>query len=604
MKPRLHSLEFLPREGGWHLGPLEFGSFLTFASGENGAGKTPVMKGIVYALGHPLKLTHEVRRYCANIRLTLAVGARLVHIERSTDDDDASFHVRVKDGADVAIYQRETEFTDWLLATLQVPTRALAGKQRGTVVKDAYASVLTPVFWLDQDRGWHVPYNPLRNKDFIRNQGEEAARWFLGVVPRNAAIDRSEQLKTESKLETVEQLMRARQATLAELQQDLPNESVSELAETKRRIIEQLRMGQAALRATTQAGETISEQITLLAASIERLRRKRAVLQSEKRKLESVVREIEADGEVLLANENAADLFRAVCSNPGCQFFRQPAASYGRRLLFVKDQLKDLHAAIRAVDTETERLDRSIDEQAGSLRTLEDRRKAADQAAGIDILLAEVDGLAAQLQRVTLQLVRLEQIAEEERRLASLITRRHALRDSLEQLTQTRRRTDDPIRAVRQALRDNAMKWLGVLKTPNLGDIDVNDNFELTVSGERFNYDSPESGSTRTRFVLAYHAALLETSIANSGHHPPWLICDAPQQHEIKVEDLVAWVEELRRLAKEHSFQLVLSGAKVFASLDPNTDRLWFPQQAMGQPFPQYLGPERPAAPPPQRDPQ
>jgi hypothetical protein len=592
MKPRLHGLEFLPRGDGWKAGPFDFGSFLTLVTGENGAGKTPVMKAIVYALGHPLKLTQEVRRYCATIRLTIAVDTRLIGVERTTNDSDSSFSIQVTDGSDVTTYESESEFTNWLLALLGVPTRPLASKQKG-IVREPYSSVLTPVFWLDQDRGWHVPYNPLHNKDFIRNQGEEAVRWFLGVASRNPAIDQSEKLTLESKLETAEQLMRARQATLAELQEDVPEQTESELTEVKRRIIEQLRAGQASLRTTTHVGEALSQEVAALASSIEHLRRRRAALQSEKRKLESVVREIEADSEVLLANENAADLFRAVCTNPGCQFFRQPAASYGRRLLFVKDQLKDLVGAVRAVDAETERIDRSVEEQTGSLRTLEAKRALVDQAAGTDRLVAEVDGLAIQLQQVTLQLVRLEQIAEEERRLANVVTRRHALRDSLEQIAQTRRRSDDPIRAVRQAFRTNAMKWLSVLNTPNLGDVGVNDNFELTVRNERFNYDSPESGSTRTRFVLAYHAALLETSLTSSGHHPPWLICDAPRQHELKLEDLVAWIEELRRLARDHSFQLVISGTEVFASLNPNTDRLWTPQHPMGQPFPQYLGAER-----------
>ncbi len=592
MTPRLHSLEFLPRPGGWTAGPFEFGSFLTFVTGENGAGKTPVMKAIVYALGHPLKLTQEVRRNCATIRLTIAVESRLVRIERSTEDEDRAFSVRVEDGSEATTFDSEPDFTDWLLSLLQVPTRPLAGKEKGTVIKAAYASVLTPIFWLDQDRGWHVPYSPLRNKDFIKNQDEETVRWILGVMQRNPAVDRSVQLKAQADLETVEALMRARQGALTELRQDLPDEALPELTEAKRRIIEQLRTGQASLRTATQTGESLSEQMAAVASSIEHLRRRRAVLQVEKHKLESAASEIDADREVLLANENAADLFRAVCGNASCQFFRQPAASYGRRLLFVKDQLKDLHTAVRTVDTEMARMDRAIEEHAESLRSLETKRQLADRTSGTDKLVAEVDGLATQLQNVALQLVRLEQIAEEERRLARLVTRRHALRDSLEQLTRTRRTIDDPTRAVRLAFRDNAIKWLHVLKTPNLGDVDVNDNFEMTVSGERFNYDSPESGSTRTRFVLAYHAALLETSVTARAHHPPWLICDAPRQQEIKVEDLMSWVEHLRRLAKDHPFQLVLSGKDVFASLDPKTDRLWTPQHSMGETFPQYLGPK------------
>ena len=36
-----------------------------------------------------------------------------------------------------------------------------------------------------------------------------------------------------------------------------------------------------------------------------------------------------------------------------------------------------------------------------------------------------------------------------------------------------------------------------------------------------------QSGSTRTRIVLAFHAALLEMSLARGGNHPGWLLFDA-----------------------------------------------------------------------------
>lgn len=591
MTVRLETLELVARPGGWISGRRSFGSFLTFVTGENGAGKTPVMKAMVYALGHAVKLTDHVKTHCSSIKLTLAVDERKIPIERTTDDDERRFLARATDGSDIAEFEAEPDFTEWLLTLLKIPLRPLAGKEKGSVIRKPYASVLGPVFWLDQDRGWQIPYSPLHTKDFVKNQGEEAVRWVLGVAQRHPAVDKKDQLKLENEIETVESLIRARQAAITELRADLTDEALDALGESKRRIVEQLRARRSSLQYATSAGEALTEQLGGVAASLEHARRRRAALAAERQKLLLAAREIEADQEVLLANENAADLFRRVCSNGNCGFFRQPSESYGRRLLYVKDQLKDLQSAASTVEMEVQRVDANVADLEQLLKALSEQRKLAEKAAGTDKLVVEVDALAGELQTVTLQLVRREQLAEEERRLSRLITRRHAARDALDQLTRTRRKGDDRTRDVKASFEKSVVRWLGIVNTPNLEQVGVNDNFELTVKGRRFNYDSPESGSTRTRFVLAYHAALLETSISVGGHHPPWLLCDAPRQQEIKVEHLVSWVEELRALAKEHPFQLVMSGKEVFTKIDDKTDVVWRPTFSMNEPFPQYLGP-------------
>lgn len=175
--------------------------------------------------------------------------------------------------------------------------------------------------------------------------------------------------------------------------------------------------------------------------------------------------------------------------------------------------------------------------------------------------------------------------------MATLIERRAVARDALDQMTGSRRRTDDRTLRVKIAFEKSVLRWLDTLETPNLEQVAVNDNFEVTTKGRKFNYDSEESGSTRTRFVLAYHAALLETSMEEGGHHPRWLICDAPRQQEIEKKHLVAWVEALRKLSTKHPFQLVISGKEMFATIDPKTDKVWEPGFMLKEEFPQHLGP-------------
>jgi len=61
----------------------------------------------------------------------------------------------------------------------------------------------------------------------------------------------------------------------------------------------------------------------------------------------------------------------------------------------------------------------------------------------------------------------------------------------------------------------------------------LDQDFDLFIDGELFSETSHQSGNTRTRIVLALHAALLEVALARNGNHPGWLPFDAPKQHEL-----------------------------------------------------------------------
>jgi hypothetical protein len=83
--------------------------------------------------------------------------------------------------------------------------------------------------------------------------------------------------------------------------------------------------------------------------------------------------------------------------------------------------------------------------------------------------------------------------------------------------------------------------WLKVLGTQNTRTAYFDDEFVLYVDGSKFSLTSHQSGSTRTRIILAFHAALLEVSLAQGGNHPGWLLFDAPKQHELSQSDFDAY---------------------------------------------------------------
>jgi hypothetical protein len=130
-------------------------------------------------------------------------------------------------------------------------------------------------------------------------------------------------------------------------------------------------------------------------------------------------------------------------------------------------------------------------------------------------------------------------------------------------------------------------EWLDTLNTSNLTQgVTVDEDFELIIRGETFSRDSSISGSTRTRVVLAFHAALLETALDRGGNHPGWLLLDAPKQHELSPADFDAYIRRLTDVSRRHpeKVQTVFSIANTDAPLPLRTDdSSWMPTNGTGR---------------------
>jgi hypothetical protein len=117
------------------------------------------------------------------------------------------------------------------------------------------------------------------------------------------------------------------------------------------------------------------------------------------------------------------------------------------------------------------------------------------------------------------------------------------------------------------------------------------DDFILYVDGSKFATTTHQSGSTCTRIVLAFHAALLEVSLARGGNHPGWLLFDAPKQHELSQTDFDAYTDRLLLLATKHPgrVQMVFSVADLKTQFQSG-DEVWMPRFTMEGNL-RFLGP-------------
>ena len=101
MSARLESFRYLPAVvDGWETPELPFGKLFTAVQGENGAGKTPIMKGIMMALGHELQLPPDILQHCSQAQLKLEVDGQIITMTRNLG---AEFELRIDGG-------EETEF--------------------------------------------------------------------------------------------------------------------------------------------------------------------------------------------------------------------------------------------------------------------------------------------------------------------------------------------------------------------------------------------------------------------------------------------------------------------------------------------------------------
>jgi hypothetical protein len=189
----------------------------------------------------------------------------------------------------------------------------------------------------------------------------------------------------------------------------------------------------------------------------------------------------------------------------------------------------------------------------------------------------------------------------ERAQLENLIEQERVASDDLESLKPNVGPRRDALKEydVRKSLETRFHSWLRTLQTPNTGPaIGIDDELRPIVAGEVFRQDSSHSGSTRSRIVLAFHAAVLETSIEFGGNHPRLLVLDSPKQHELDASDLRAYLSRMYSVSAGRSPVQI-----IFSATDPEilpidaVDTLWTPQHMHGKQAHFFSAIESPAEP-------
>jgi hypothetical protein len=276
--------------------------------------------------------------------------------------------------------------------------------------------------------------------------------------------------------------------------------------------------------------------------------------------------------------------------------FAGPEQSYGRALLYLKDQIKDLKVSDRDIGRDEEAV---AEEIAAVEAQIAERHRARDEALAASPeaqLMTKLNALTRDLVSVQVRLASYQQFAIERQKFERLLEQREQANAAVAAARPRGGRVEtDPVIDVRRQLTDSMQRWLRTLNTRNMKTALFDDDFNPVIDGVKFTATSHQSGSTRTRIVLAFHAAILEVSLNRGGNHPGWLFFDAPKQHELDQRDFDAYAEQLKLLSDRHPgrVQLVFSVADLKTHFEA-TDEVWVPSYWFGNEL-RFLGPPVPA---------
>jgi hypothetical protein len=584
---RLKSLHIEPLgEAGWESPLLEFGYRTTMLFAPNGRGKTPVIRALASALGFPNKFRNDILEKCKAVVLHAESEGEPLIIRRTFGAKNNEFYATIDFKGEQAEHFSEGSFSVALFQALGLePPRLVSTKGEEA---QPYISTLLPVFYLIQGYGYSAAYkspNP-----FIEDQFVEMVRFAFGLNPKHSYEVKKTIIEEKNALEAQTRRIVAAQRVLDYQSRGVDDSDANQ--ETLKRRTEDI-IGQVeALRSSVDAKGTASSTITdLLRQKDIQVRSKQVELsdlQNRVAGIETIRAEIDGEVKTLGLNEEARRVFTSfqeICRTPNCGLFLGSTESYGKNLLYLKDQIKDLERNSMRAQIRIEQLQERLAELRDERQTLFDKLDSPS-TSGVDQLVTAVQALTKQLVDAQAELGRITALKDERSKLFKLEQERARIQDRIDGLTNTGR-ADNEFNKLRMKLRELTVKWMNTLVTQNVSpNIDIDLNLRFTFGGETL--DVFGGGSTTIRLVLAIHAALFEAYLSEPSRPFRFLILDTPKQEELHTADLAEYIKELEKMCEANNAQLLLSSTE-YDHPTGKSDKRWLPMYT-GLDKPMYLG--------------
>ncbi|MFC6644670.1 hypothetical protein ACFQBQ_03500 [Granulicella cerasi] len=547
-----------------------------------------MMKGVMAALGHELELPPAIRMHCRAAEIALELEGRRLIVTRDLAEE---YRLTVDEEGSSTTYSNAKDYANWFMGLLTESAPSLTNKQKQEAI--LYPSIVFPAFWVDQDHGWTQDYWTPPNKNFLLDQRQEVIRFLIGLPPRHPFRARTAFEEAKAALEKTEKSIELQRFVINRLERDerFVQGETPRLEQRKAQIEQNLEDSRVVLELIRSTTNVFDRELSALEAQLATLDARDGALGKRREQLSLVFSELEGEEEILTANVQATDLLRQFCGREDCLMFQHSDRSFGRSLLFLKDQIKDM----RRTDGQLSREMATVAEEKRLVQA-KISAKRAERAAAVEgspqaSISRQLSSLTNELVEVELKLAKLRQLATEQERFNRLLDRREQEVIAVTAARPHGIRGVGALSDARRLLSDSVQQWLTTLGTKNFNGAHFDDDLNLFVDGERFSITTHQSGSTRTRIVLAFHAAILEVALARGGNHPGWLLFDAPKQHELDQADFDAYTQRLQMVASRYpgKLQIVFSAADLKTQFEAG-DEVWAPAFAVGGGL-RFLGP-------------
>lgn len=583
---RLKNLHIEPRgQNGWESGSLNFGRRTTLLFAPNGSGKTPILQALASCLGFPSRFREAILDKCAAATLTAEVTGHEMIIRRVFTASPKDFSASITfDGATTEYFSEAAFSTGFFRAIgLDVPALVSTSKQ----ATQPYISTVLPLFYLNQGDGYTAAYKA--PAAFIEDQFVEMVRFIFGLNPKHSYSVKKSILEQKEELEAITRRIVVLQRVIESQAKGLDVSDSNQMALEKR--ASSLAAQIDGLRASVDASDAASSALTdLLKQKEGQIRAAQTELDDLRSRIsgiETIRAEIEGEIQTLGLNEEARRVFTSfqeICRASNCGLFMGSSETYGKNLLYLRDQIKDLERNAARSEMRGEMLEARLAE----LRTERAAIAAKLQTpsvGGVDQLVTAVHALTKQLVNTENERASIEAIHLERTKLFRLEQQRSRIQESIEQLTSPSR-SDVEFARLRLRLKDLAVKWMDVLEAQNVSrNVDIDLEFRFRFNGEPLEVFS---GSTKIRLVLAIHAALFEQYVSESSNPFRFLILDTPKQQELHTSDLAKYLTKLEDVCLANNAQLILSSTE-YDHPTQNCDERWVPRY-VGTTHPMYLG--------------
>ncbi len=572
----LISLEILPKGvTGWGSRKLTFAKEITQLYGENGSGKTPIVKSLAYALGYKCEFRDEIYTRCDSVRLITLVDGKEYQFRRFYSKDNFYLEATCPLG-NKQNFHTEGSFSEYLFETVGLDYPNLV-TTKGKVTKPYFSSI-SPVYYLDQNIGYSDFYKSV-SSNFISDQFSEMVRIAAGLNQKNSFDKKKNKILAKEELEFAnKQFVRVKDTyERAVERKSTSNNSVEVVNNRIYELKEEL--------ATLQESSLVDSDLTVVMDNA--LREKVKLLNEIKLSIDELNTKIrsttnmrsEIDSEIntLSLNEESRRVFMSfedICSVDGCGMFLNSTESYAKNLVYLKDQIKDLSSlSTKAEEKVSDLLLRAnkLEEEIGVLK--KEREEVINNS--------QVSNLIKAIKRTTKELVlheleksQLEEVELLEKQLVEKQFLRDKAQEKLENVDSSVNKETVSLITFKNDLKSLLVPWLGILHTVNVPrQISLKQDFKAFFGGESLNtFD----GSTRLRIVLSYHAALIETIAKANPKGFRFFILDTPRQHDISADDLNSYMVALKKMANETGIQIIFSSTEYrYSSKDKDMD--WLP---------------------------